>query len=278
VRASWRASLAIGLGLTLASSAVVAQVAPVRPPAPAASEPVPWLGITFDGDPAIRVVEVYPGTGAARAGIAAGDLVEAVDGIPVMGALDLQRMVRRHAVGDRIVVDVHRDGRNLRLMVKAGAMPPMSELLELRLVGSPLPYMEAADLHAGARLTFSGRAAVLVVFTARCEPCGGAASRVAEALAGDGGLQVTSVIAGSDDEVTAYLRRVPVLGAIARWERPTAPGSVLANLSADREGAILVVDAKGVVQFAASTADLDEIEGGVRAAAARCQARGRRSR
>ena len=60
----------------------------------------------------------------------------------------------------------------------------------------------------------------------------------------------------------------------------------------EREGAILVVDHAGVVQFAASTADLDatsssdpyrgpsadEVRAGALAAAARVQQRGRRPR
>jgi hypothetical protein len=66
---------------------------------------------------------------------------------------------------------------------------------------------------------------------------------------------------------------------VARWEiQPDSPrgAAVLSGLSPYEEGAIVVVDAAGVVQFAASTADVTDVADAALAAAARAQQRWRR--
>ncbi len=254
---------------------------------PAAAEPdaTPWLGISFTGamGQPLEVTAVYPGTGAARAGITVGDVIVAIDDAPLMSDDDLRYRVRNHALGERARVDVAREGRVLRLSARLGAMPPAGELLELRLRGSPLPAMELVDRHDDLPVGLDGRPAILVVFDAQCEPCGGAASALVGAAADSGAtVAVRTVILGVADEVRTYLARVPVTGVVARWQPAAGDsmrgGSVLSGLNPRAEGAILVVDHAGVVQFAASTADLELVQTGALAAAARAQQRWRRLR
>ncbi len=274
MNARWSARLAICLGLALPAADAAAQVAPRAVPVTPRALSGPWLGITFKGEHAPRVDEVFPGTGAARAGLAAGDLLLAIDGIPLQSGAHLIDLVLRHDVGGRIEVDLHRDGRALRLVVVASAKPPSGELLELRLVGSPLPAMDVVDVRDGGPIALGGPA-VLAVISARCDRCGYAASRLAAAMAAERGLAMRTIIAGNVDEVGEYLRRGLVVGAVARWERPDRPGTVLAGLVDRDEGALLVVDDQGVVQFAAATSELDDVLGGILAAAARHAPRGR---
>ncbi|HVV81741.1 MAG TPA: PDZ domain-containing protein [Kofleriaceae bacterium] len=259
----------------VASSLVVAAGAVAAGAAPAAAEapgpPVPWLGITFSSDHAqIEVSDVHPGTGAARAGVLVGDDILAIDDQSI-GADDLRAVIQEsHGVGDRITLTVARDGELLTLAARLTAKPSSGELLEARLYGAALPPMQLLDRH-DHEVALDRRPTVLTIFDAHCERCSGPASALVEAAGRELGpdVAVRTVIVGRADEAAAYLSRNPVTGTVLRWDAPPDGPRGLAVLSALDpldEGAILVVDEAGVVQFAASTADADELGDGAVAA------------
>jgi putative serine protease PepD len=62
-----------------------------------------------------QVAEVSNGTPAASAGLKKGDVVIAVDGERVDSTLSLVANIREHAVGDKVVLTVLRDGKELKL-------------------------------------------------------------------------------------------------------------------------------------------------------------------
>jgi S1-C subfamily serine protease len=66
----------------------------------------------------VEVVEVVGGGPAARAGLRAEDLIVEVDGTPIEGMDDLQRVVVNELIGQPVVVKVVRDGteREVRLV------------------------------------------------------------------------------------------------------------------------------------------------------------------
>lgn len=262
------------LALVLAAAASPAQ----------ADEPVAWIGIGFDAasGPEVVINEVYPGTGAARAGLLPGDLIVAIDGSPLVGPRDLSARVRLHGVGDRLRLAVVRDGEaDTRVTtVRLGLRPTTSELVEARLVGTTLPGGAMVDPR-GAPVPLAAGPQVLVVFDAHCERCGPVADTLATAIADDGmNVPVRAVMAGTADAVAQYLRRVPVMVPIARI--PDDDGAavgrwLLSGALVSDEGVVLVVDGKHQVQFAASTADGPAITAAALAAAARCDhGRGRR--
>jgi C-terminal processing protease CtpA/Prc len=74
------------------------------------------LGATGDG---LRVEAVYPGSGAAAAGIAAGDLITAIDGVPVT-QLGLDGAVARirGVVGTTVAVTLRRGEQAVVLVVE----------------------------------------------------------------------------------------------------------------------------------------------------------------
>jgi S1-C subfamily serine protease len=59
---------------------------------------------------ALRVVEVVEGSPAARCGLHAGDLVLAVDGVPLGDAQSLQKRLLGESVGQRLEITVLRNG------------------------------------------------------------------------------------------------------------------------------------------------------------------------
>jgi serine protease Do len=82
-----------------------------------------WIGIAGGGRPlpprvaaqlgrdrAIEVVEVIDGSPAARAGLRPEDLIVGVDGRPVHGVDDLQRLMTEERIGVSVALDVVREG------------------------------------------------------------------------------------------------------------------------------------------------------------------------
>jgi serine protease Do len=71
------------------------------------------------------LVQGFPdeGTAAQKAGIEAGDVIIAADGLPVDRVSTLQRIVRNHEPGDNIDVDVMRRGQKKTFRVKLMEAP-----------------------------------------------------------------------------------------------------------------------------------------------------------
>jgi S1-C subfamily serine protease len=70
----------------------------------------PRVAASVGRDSAIEVVEVIDGSPAARAGLRAEDLIVGVDGLPVRGVDDLQRLMTGERIGVACELDVVREG------------------------------------------------------------------------------------------------------------------------------------------------------------------------
>ena len=75
-----------------------------------ASQPRPYLGIHQDVDaPNCVIGAVEPGSGAAEAGLQAGDVITSLDGQPVTSFRDLVVLLRDKEVGDRVRIGILRN-------------------------------------------------------------------------------------------------------------------------------------------------------------------------
>src|SRR5919198_3835646 len=63
----------------------------------------------------VEVIEVVPGTPAERGGLRPEDLIVAVDGDPIGGVEDLQRLMVADAIGRAVSARVIRQGRMVRV-------------------------------------------------------------------------------------------------------------------------------------------------------------------
>jgi len=69
---------------------------------------------------------VFSGLAAAKAGISVGDVVVAVDGMPISGQAGLGATIRNLVPGEEAVVSLVRDGKPLDVRVVVGERPPES--------------------------------------------------------------------------------------------------------------------------------------------------------
>ena len=74
----------------------------------------PRIAALVGRDNAVEVVEVIGDSPAARAGLRAEDLVVAVDGLPVRGVDDLQRLMGEERIGAAVVAQRRPRGRAAR--------------------------------------------------------------------------------------------------------------------------------------------------------------------
>ena len=98
---------------------------------------MPWIGIqhtTLPAEEAKRlrlptgpgttVVGVIPNGPAATAGIEPGDLITRLGDQPIQSERDLTQAIRAHNAGDRVEITLTRNGKEMRVAVTLGAVPP----------------------------------------------------------------------------------------------------------------------------------------------------------
>ena len=101
----------------------------------------PWLGISAqDLTPEIAehfkvkekegvlVSQVHPGTGAEKAGLAAGDIITSVDDNPIKNVGELVKEIQKKKVGEKMKLNIIREGKSLTVDVTTATMPEKAEL------------------------------------------------------------------------------------------------------------------------------------------------------
>ena len=100
----------------------------------------PWLGISAqDLTPemmeyfqvkdkeGVLVGQVYPGTGAEKAGLVSGDIIKSVDDKAVKNVNELVKEIQRKKVGQKIKLSLVRNGKEMTAEVTTAAMPDKPE-------------------------------------------------------------------------------------------------------------------------------------------------------
>ena len=101
----------------------------------------PWLGINVqDLTPEIAehfklkekegtlVGQVYQGTDAEKAGLASGDIIISVDDKPIKNVGELVKEIQKRKVGQKVKLNIIREGKPLTIEVTTAAMPEKAEL------------------------------------------------------------------------------------------------------------------------------------------------------
>ncbi len=101
----------------------------------------PWLGISAqDLTPemvehfkvkekeGVLVGQVYPGTGAEKAGFLSGDIIKSVDEKAVKNATELVKEIQKKKVGQKVKLSLIRDGKAMTIEVTTTSMPEKPEV------------------------------------------------------------------------------------------------------------------------------------------------------
>jgi S1-C subfamily serine protease len=79
--------------------------------------------VTISANQGVVIVGVERNSPAATAGIRPGDVIQQINGRQVRSADDVQRAVENSQIGVTLPVEVSRNGRNIKLSVRAGEFP-----------------------------------------------------------------------------------------------------------------------------------------------------------
>jgi hypothetical protein len=82
----------------------------------------PYLGLQLEGETSLVRAVTADGP-AARAGVRPGDRLLTVGETPVKSAAEVGEAVRKLKAGDRIAVEVQRDGKEMKVNLEVGTLP-----------------------------------------------------------------------------------------------------------------------------------------------------------
>jgi serine protease Do len=101
----------------------------------------PWLGISAqDLTPemmehfkvkekeGVLVGQVYPGTGAEKAGLTSGDIIKSVDDKAVKNVNELVKEIQKKKVGQKVNLQIIRDGKPMAIEITTSTMPEKAGL------------------------------------------------------------------------------------------------------------------------------------------------------
>jgi len=197
----------------------------------------------LSGRKGAQVTDVVAGGPAQKAGLQSGDVVIAVNGVPVKSNVEMTREVAKAQAGDVIHLDVFRDGKERTIDVRSGTRPSNAELAQNggqppgdddaapgaahpAVAGPPVLGMQIAPLTAETRGQYNIPATVK----------GGVVVQSVKGTsdAGDKGLQRGDVIVQAGDREVASAS--DLASAVAEWKKA---GHTAIPLSVRRNGVML---------------------------------------
>jgi len=102
-----------------------------------------WLGVELAAaaarEPGVLVRSVVRGSPAARAGVAAGDVILTIDGETVAQPSDIVRLVGERSAGQRTSIGLMRGTENRLLAVTLGRVPADNDVMRMSFVGGVAP-------------------------------------------------------------------------------------------------------------------------------------------
>src|SRR4030043_1409781 len=101
----------------------------------------PWLGISVQEltpemmehfkvkeKEGVLVGQVYPGTGAEKAGLTSGDIIKSGDDKLIKNVSELVKEIQKKKVGQKLKLGIVRDGKAMTIEITTSAMPDKAEL------------------------------------------------------------------------------------------------------------------------------------------------------
>ena len=203
--------------LTLALTAAFALPAVAQPtrsdaPLPSAQQPQSqrgWLGVHMGPTPAennqgVPVLRSIPDSPADSAGLVRGDIIQAINGAPVRTADALIRALAGATAGSVVTVDLV--GPNPRRVdITLDPHPGGRVDFGRRMIGRPLPLMEAGNLETGERealFAVDGKVRIIELWATWCGPCRAAMPQISRLVSSMDKDRFEFVSVASEDRLT----------------------------------------------------------------------------
>ncbi|MEP7046406.1 MAG: trypsin-like peptidase domain-containing protein [Ilumatobacteraceae bacterium] len=120
-------STANGLGFAISAAELLPEIDRLRAQANGTTVVPGYMGVLLerrtDGGSGALVSKIVADSASAKAGIEVGDVVVAIDGVPISGQAALIATIRNLAPGDHATVSLVRDGKPLEVNVVLDARP-----------------------------------------------------------------------------------------------------------------------------------------------------------
>lgn len=79
--------------------------------------------ISLFSDQGVLIMQVVPGSPAAKSGLRPGDVIEKIDNQTISKSENVQQIVQNKTVGSLLQIEINRNGQNLNLQLRTGNLP-----------------------------------------------------------------------------------------------------------------------------------------------------------
>lgn len=210
----------------------------------------PWLGVAIDqAKNGVLVKEAIEGTPAAAAGLRKGDIITAVDSVPVTSPETLIRLIQSKGVGNEVTVQFSRDTKSEARKIKLQAKPDELELLRQKFVGKPAPAFDLPQIGQKSRIRLADlrdKVVIIEFWTTWCPACLSTHPRLTEWLKAKPDVTVLAVSNEEKGVLEDFVKKSKPSFPIVHDDQGQVHGQWLVKAIPQ----IVVIDKKGIVQHA----------------------------
>lgn len=182
----------------------------------------PWMGIVIEPtkvNDGVQIKDTVPETPAAKAGILANDIVKKIDGVAMNDAKQLISYIQAKGVGNEVIIDLIRAGKDMKINLRLEAKPDDLELIRKSLVGKKVPEFSLDLVETEGRLTskdLANKVTVIEFWATWCPACRDSHPRLSKFAADKPNIKVIAVSDEEVPELKAYAEKVKPNFTIAR--------------------------------------------------------------